>query len=187
MSSHKSECKCTRCAAIAAGLTPEEALKAHLDNLKDLIDRVGVAVVGVGKDVENGIPDYYYSIGLTQLGHPEVIIFGLPLQYGVPAVNRFFAELKNGLITSEPQVIRNWFNLPVHIINVDDDAAQYFGNQAYQYYLKEDPSLSPKFVQMVLTDNKGVAPWEDDFENHFAQPVLNLEIMGVEPTPRVLH
>lgn len=187
MSNHRPECKCARCAAIAAGKTPDEAFKAHLENLKDLIERIGVAVIGVGEDAENGIPAFYYSIGLTQLGHPEVIVFGLPLQYGTSTVNRFFVEVKNGEITSEPQVIRDWFNLPVHVINVDDDAARYFGNQAYQYYLNEDPTLTPRFVQLVVTDRNGVAPWEDDFENHFHQPVLNLEIMGEEPTPRVLH
>lgn len=189
MSSHKQECTCTRCAALAAGMSPEEAFKAHLDGLKSLIEKVGVAVIGVGEDVENGIPSFYYSVGLTQLGHPEVIIFGLPVKAGTQTINRYFYEVTNGLITDEPQAINNWFNLPVHVIEVDEDASQYFGQQAYQYYLRENPALTPKFVQIVLTDRHGVAPWDEDFENHFTQPVLNLAIMGndEEPEPRVLH
>lgn len=191
MSNHKPECACIRCAAIAAGMTPEEAYESHLNHLKKLIEKIGVAVIGVGEDPEHGIPAFYYSIGLTELGHPEVIVFSLPIKAATSTVNRYFFEVKNGTITDKPQVIEEWFNVPVHIIEVDDDAAKHFGNQAFQYYKHTNPALTPKFVQMVLTDRNGVAAWEPGYEDHFVQPILNLSLMGSnsdDTAPdRVLH
>lgn len=183
---HKFDPECAHCKNLAAGMSEEEAFNARLDDLKSIIERVGVAVIGVGEDRVLGIPAFFYSIGLTALGKPEVILFGLPTKFGMQTINRYFFEVRDGKITSEPQVLNEWFNLPVHVIKVDDEPAHVFGNQAYQFYQRENPALEPEFVQLVFTDRNGVAPWEDGFEAHFVQPVLAVE--PLQPVvPRVLH
>src|SRR5258706_12000334 len=54
----------------------EERLEALLDKVRDDIDRVGWSGIGVFPD-EPGGTQYTYTVGLTEVEHPELIMYGL--------------------------------------------------------------------------------------------------------------
>lgn len=170
---HKHDDKdCAHCAAIEAGMSPKEAHEQFLIQVTENIKKSGITVVGVPEDVQEGIPNFFYTIGFTELNMPEIVMFGLPVQYAMGCINGYFSEIVSGKREKKaaPFVIDDMFNLPIHVIDADETAAREYGCQAFYFY--EDKGILPKFVQWVFTDRNGVAPWSPAFEPHFSQPVL---------------
>uniref|UniRef100_A0AAU6W0A3 DUF4262 domain-containing protein n=1 Tax=Pseudomonas phage Nican01 TaxID=3138540 RepID=A0AAU6W0A3_9CAUD len=164
--------ECAHCAALASGMTQAEALIHGLQETKQMIEEMGIAVIGVGSDGMGSIP-FMYTIGFTNLGLPEVIIVaGIDPGMMTHFLNMYHAELLAGSKKAGPCIIDDYFNLPIAVIDCDDRVKE-FTVQADAYYeIVEENKLTPKFVQWVLSDRHGKFPWNGDFTAHFGQTLL---------------
>ncbi|ATW58062.1 hypothetical protein CNR34_00129 [Pseudomonas phage nickie] len=164
--------ECAHCAALASGMSEEEALVAGLLTTQQMIQAHGIAVMGVGPDPETGIPSFCYTTGFTSIGFPEVICFGVDPRVLTHVFNIYHAELLAG--SKQPGAgLIDYFELPIHAIECDFDNAKEFATQAVAYYeIVEDDKVTPNFVQWVLADMNGKMPWEPGFNPAFTQPLL---------------
>ena len=190
MSDHDHDQECAHCAAIAAGMTEEQAWEQGRKNIGKMIDDLGLAIVGIGSDGES--PSILHTIGFHGMGLPEVIMFGFPFDMGTHFLNLYHAELLAKSKQPGQSLITDYFNLPVQVIEADFEQAAEVAHQALDYYLHETDEVNPpKFVQWVFSDKNGKFPWEAGFDAHWIQPVI-----GDAPAPgknadhmaaRVLH
>lgn len=168
---HENDHECAHCAALASGMTETEALLAGLEDTETMIKDHGIAIVGVYPGEHS--PGFSYTIGFTNLGLPEVICFSVPFDHIMPALNRYHAELLAGSKPVGPCVIDDYFNLPLTVIEAEQNVVEEYVSQALAYYeIVEEGKMKPKFVQWVIPDKNGKFPWNGDFLTHFGQPVL---------------
>src|SRR5438445_2793259 len=72
---------------------PEDPVLAELHRL---IDEHGWAVRHVGAGTEPGQAAFSYTVGLTAMGHPEVIVTGLPFDHAHTFLNNIGADVRGG-------------------------------------------------------------------------------------------
>jgi len=154
------------------------------------IDRVGWHVVMIPE--EDGTPGWSFSVGLFKsFNHPEVVVFGLPLELSEQVINGIGADIQKGktfesgqeypeildgvLCTFRP-VVRRWYR-------------PFLGYAGWYYRGPEFPVL-----QCIWPDKQQHYPWHPKFKKAWlgAQPLLFeqepeparvvrlLESMGVE-------
>ncbi len=145
--------------------------KTLLTNAKFNIEKFGLQVIMVSSTAYS--PSFAYSVGLAETyKHPEVIIFGLPNDFGHEIINDVAEIIKKEEVFEVGKIYKNIFKngkaifLKVDNRNIDD----YFG-VALQYYQEN------KFdaIQLVWTDRNDTFPWEENFEEEFnyIQPLLD--------------
>lgn len=127
------------------------------------IKRDGWSVVGVMGAPNQ--PPFAYSVGATEtLKAPELLVFGLPAQYGAMAINLLQKQVQDSGIwlADEVKYLGEEFTFPVMIKDITVDAAKQWCLQALYHY--EDTPLEPTFQQIVLPDEKGLFPWEGGYD-----------------------
>ncbi|NEK95560.1 DUF4262 domain-containing protein [Modestobacter muralis] len=133
-------------------------------DLQRVVDRFGWAVLHGGGNP--GDPRWSTTVGLTALGHPEVIVLGLPFEAGEKYLNlvgeavrggaRFTPGVTTTALTDETS--------PVVFLQVDDDPRTSVAEQFYG---------SVEVLQLVWPDSTGKLPWEEGHRNPpSAQPLL---------------
>jgi hypothetical protein len=137
-----------------------------LAELLELIRRHGWAVRHVGAGSEPGQAAFSYTVGLTAMGHPEVVVTGLPFNHAQTFLNYIGADIRDGkqflagMLTedlTEP-------GTPVAFLGVDDSSGL---TAVEQVYGRVDA------VQMVWPDSDGHLPWAAGYKNPpNAQPLL---------------
>jgi hypothetical protein len=107
---------------------------------------------------------FAYTVGFTELGHPEILISGMR----GPVCHRFFWDLydaiKAGKRYKSGEVDTDLANLPTAFKTLNPSAAEEFCCQALFWY--EDKGKTPTFLQMVLPDKAGRFPWDAGFDAH---------------------
>ena len=133
-------------------------------DLQRVIDRFGWAVLHGGG--EPGDPRYSHTVGLTALGHPEVIVMGLPFEAGEKYLNlvgeavRAGARFAPGVTTTALTDASS----PVVFLQVDDDPRTSVAAQLYDRV---------EVLQLVWPDSTGKLPWEEGHRNPpGSQPLL---------------
>lgn len=145
--------------------SPQEIAEAIRANIVENVARYGMSVIGVMSD---GVkPSFSYTIGMTNIDEPELIVFGIPAGYASAFFNEYYAQLKSGARKSEVGVLTEFFNLPVYLVDAGYKATIEYTLQAEAYFGKP-----LKYRQVVLSDRNGKLPWEEGFESHFVQPLL---------------
>ena len=79
----------------------EENLIAMNRKIEHDIEKYGVCVIGVFPDVEKHKPGFSYTIGLSQLGFPEQLMFGLRPEIATHFFNTFVEDIRMGSITEQ--------------------------------------------------------------------------------------
>lgn len=125
------------------------------------IERLGFTAIGVG-DPEG---TFYYSIGLTELGHPEVLISGLSPKNCHGLLWEIFNQIKGGKKFAAGEVSDTIGNFPTAFRYLPDDKAKDFCCQALFYY--EEKGLTPTFLQLVIPDQKGILPWDAGYDAEY--------------------
>jgi hypothetical protein len=64
---------------------PNATRRDYLDHMLDLIARYGWAVQGVGRDGPH--PPWAYTVGLTEAGHPELVVTGISASRATDLLN----------------------------------------------------------------------------------------------------
>jgi Domain of unknown function (DUF4262) len=143
---------------------PEATKAARLAYVRGLLDEHPWVVIGV--EGEGIRPPYSYTVGLTELDLPELVITGLSKER---AANVLIAVAEQVLDIGAPTVgtrIRLPGKRPGEVVRVAEPgvhlevAAELFGDRM-------------SAVQLVYADFRGRWPWNKDFRNGRAgQPVL---------------
>jgi len=147
------------------------------DNLDDSdrkllsdIDRVGWHVVMIPE--EDGTPGWSFSVGLFKtFNHPEVVVFGLPLELSGEVINGIGADIQKGKVFESGQeypeilegvlctfrpVVQRWYR-------------PFLGYAGWYY-------RGPKFpvLQCIWPDKQQHYPWHPKFKKAWlgAQPLL---------------
>jgi hypothetical protein len=149
---------------------PGSSRADYLAHMRDVMDRCGWAVQGIERDGPH--PPWAYTVGLTRLGRPELVVTGMSLHRVTHLLNDMAAhalhadnpklgervELTGGPVIQMIQVAEPTAHL--HI------ATEIFG-----------PRIQA--LQVVHADDRGHWPWECGYRGvRGGQPVLGL----VDPT-----
>ncbi|MFQ1001344.1 DUF4262 domain-containing protein [Modestobacter sp. SSW1-42] len=139
-------------------------------DLQRVIDRFGWAVLHGGGNP--GDPRYSTTVGLTALGHPEVIVLGLPFEAGEKYLNLVGEAVRGGARFS-PGVATTALtdaSSPVVFLAVDGDPRTSVAEQFHG---------SIEVLQLVWPDSTGKLPWEEGHRNPpHAQPLLGPPPVG---------
>ncbi|GAA4514075.1 DUF4262 domain-containing protein [Actinoallomurus oryzae] len=161
-----SPCFCILCAPPAEGPAWEERDNRIAKNVTD----VGWHVMGVyGSDAP---ADWAYSIGLWHtLRNPEVCVFGLPVEVGMPVVNAAGSGIRDGL-PLEPDQLRDDVlnNYDVAVRPVHSSWYSDFFGAGIDFY--QAPPLP--MTQLFWPDKAGHFPWDEGAEDYCrtSQPLL---------------
>jgi Domain of unknown function (DUF4262) len=144
------------------------ALNASL--IQENIDEYGWHVVMVPED-DLG-PGFAYSIGLYKnWKHPEIIMFGLPIDILHRAINNAGEEVRLGKRFEDSDHSDEIFEgYPVAFRQVSPENYDEYLGQAIRYYGEE----SFPVLQGFWSDKRGHYPWDSDFSVEFRefQPAL---------------
>lgn len=135
----------------------------------------GWQVTGVlGREAEQG-PDFAYSIGLFHsLVHPEVILFGLPLETCMKAVNVIGIDVKAGKRYAADHIYSGILQQPHQCAFREVQPQHYRDHVGYALWFYEaDPF---PLLQCFWSDEEGRFPWDEGCSDYArdAQPLLYL-------------
>jgi hypothetical protein len=164
---------------VAADLAEDQAAEQVRRDLQRVIDRFGWAVLHGGGNP--GDPRHSSTVGLTALGHPEVIVMGLPFEAGEKYLNLVGEAVRAGarFAPGAATTALTDASSPVVFLEVDGDPRT---SVAEQFYGSVD------VLQLVWPDSTGKLPWEEGHRNPpSAQPLLGSAPSGgpaaTEPPP----
>jgi uncharacterized protein DUF4262 len=136
----------------------------YLASMARLADEYGWAVQGVGRDRHR--PPWAYTVGLTRLDLPELLITGLPLPRSAELLNRTAERLLCG----DPPEPGERMRL------VDGPLVEFVAVEHPDVHLLTAIALHGSAVrglQMVWADDRDQWPWERGFRGRRGgQPVL---------------
>lgn len=174
---HDGEHSCTICDGLAAGKTPDQIKAEMLASMKDMIANEGVAIHVV--DGGNEVSSFAFTVGMTELNLPEILLIGLSPQNAANGVYDYYKQIKDGSLSPDVRTIETLFNMPVEkcdVVDVDGIAAVndlcHFANS---YYEQEGKAV--KWQQLVLPDANGLFPWHMAFDHErmdHCQPIFGL-------------
>jgi hypothetical protein len=145
---------------------PEDDGARHLAELRGVIDRFGWAVLHDAGDRSSGTPRLSYTVGLTALGHPELVTVGLPFE----AAEKFL-----NLVGESVRAADHWehgtttdrftdADSPVVFLRAEDTSRL---TAVAEVYGQVDA------VQLVWPDSTGKLPWAEGHRNPpHVQPLL---------------
>jgi hypothetical protein len=137
-----------------------------LTELHGLITEYGWAVRHVGAGTEPGHAAFSYTVGLTAMGHAEVIVTGLPFEHAQTFLNNIGADVRTGTQFRPGLVTEDLTGpgFPVAFIAVEDASGLTAVDQVYG---------TVTAIQMVWPDSAGHLPWIPGYRNApDAQPLL---------------
>lgn len=134
--------------------------------LEQLIEKYGWAVQHVEGGEWPSEPPMSYTVGLTMLGHAELVLLGLPAESSMPYLSAVVEQVRNGVSFKAGQLTRipRRTGTPVAFIQVEDDTQ-----------LTAIPMLYDHFscLQLVWCDSRGRFPWDQAWANAIEdQPFL---------------
>lgn len=136
----------------------------------------GWQITGVlAREADRGA-DFAYSIGFFHtMGHPEVILFGLPLDTCMRAVNVIGIDVQNGMRFVPGRVYDGILQKPHRCCFKEIDRRHHGDYVGYALWFYEaDPF---PLLQCVWSDQRGRFPWEEGCSDYcrLAQPLLFLK------------
>lgn len=134
------------------------------NQLLALIDEYGWAVRHVGAGEEE--PAFSYTVGLTVMAHPEIVMEGLPFEAAQAFLNMMGEDVKAGKRYSSGVMVSDLTEppAPIAFIPVTNTTKLTAAVQAFG---------EVQAVQAVWSDSTGRLPWEPAYRNPAdAQPLL---------------
>lgn len=135
----------------------------------------GWQITGVMAREQDRGPDFAYSIGFFHsMGHPEVILFGLPLDTCMKAVNVIGLDIKNGMRFADLKVYADILKMP-HLCCFREVSPHHYRDYiGYALWFYESDPFP--LLQCVWSDENGHFPWHEECADYCrdAQPQLYL-------------
>lgn len=110
-----------------------------------------------------------HTVGLTELGHPEIFISGLHGEYCHGVFWNACYAIRTGRSFKAGQEDNTLGQMTCAFKTLSPAAAEEFCWQAQEFYA--GTGKTPTFVQLVMPDKQGHLPW---------QPGYNAELMKVQ-------
>lgn len=141
-----------------------------VQQIKQIVEEYGWYVALF--EAEDSLPSFGYTIGLRKnFKHPEIIMFGLPVDVMGALLNLAGDKAKAGEVIKEDVLYEDMLtDLPVAFKGVHpDNMPDYFGYGMDFYEHKAFPAL-----QLFWPDEQGAFPWENHFNKDLFlyQPLL---------------
>jgi hypothetical protein len=137
------------------------------------IQRVGWHVTGVFAQTGEKGPDWAFSIGLFHsFAHPEVLVFGLPLDRCMSVVNVMGQEIRAGKRYEPEQPYADILQDPYRCVFRHVDRNHYRSYVGYGLWFYEDDPFP--LMQCFWPDKESHFPWDrgcDDYVRD-VQPLL---------------
>lgn len=110
-------------------------------------------------------PPFAYTVGLTALGHPEIIVYGLPTAVAGHILNSLGERIQRGQTFAPGQIDhRTTRDLPATFVEATDVGDLVVVSQVY-------PSVEA--IQVVWADPDGRFPWDDGYDGErYPQPMM---------------
>lgn len=137
------------------------------------IEQYGVHLTGVGPS-EDGEPTFTYTTGLTAHDHPELAIWGLPMQVAASLLNTLSSTvIDNGATYGHGDTIHHLVNgYPVRLVRIEDTTRDL--TISNRFYGLPAPITA---LQLVYPDKNGLMPWEP------GSALATLPLYGPVPDP----
>jgi hypothetical protein len=162
----------------------DDGLDDHDRKLLSDVDRVGWHLVMIPEEDE--APGWAFSVGLFKsFGHPEVVVFGLPLELGGRVVNGIGAHIKAGSVfAAESEYPGILEGVLCTFRPVDRRWYRPFIGYATWYYRDGDFPV----LQCLWPDKQQRYPWDAGFKPAWlwAQPLLYETESGPARAERLL-
>lgn len=130
--------------------------------LRDRISRKQWTVLQVLPDKTG--PVFYYTVGLTARGLPELVLFGLDCATGKKALENIAGMLVNGVRPEDGILLHDVLqNVPVALRDIPSIKAQ-----THMRYASEFFPDGVRGMQVIWPDTAGVFPWQRDFDRSMA-------------------
>lgn len=147
---HKKGCLC--CA---------EGRNEFLFKLEEAILQQGNAIIQTETDYQGRMVTLVYSIGLSDIGLPEIVTFGLPAAVATHIINDAAKLLREGKLALDTP-IDNISTLPLVFKAVTPENAAEYIIQANHRLNRQLPA-----IQMIWPDKESRFPWEKEFDKNF--------------------
>jgi len=154
-------------------LEKHQGLSAPDEKTLSDIKRVGWHVVKVFAQPGEDGPEWAFSIGLFHtFQHPEVIVFGLPLEVCAGVINNIGQNVKAGQRYSSGELYADILQDPYKCAFRMVPQAQYTDYVGYALWFYEDDPFP--LTQCFWPDKSGLYPWDDSCDHcvRNAQPLL---------------
>ena len=150
--------------------SPQEIARRIQATIHQNVEQHGLHIQYVFAD-EN-TPSFIYTIGMTNLGAPELIMFGLPPEAVHDAINQFFQEISLQARPKDEKSISDLWSVTMLLEEVDACVASEYTIQCEQYF--QGTGKRPKYKQMVWPDEAGKYPNQKGFNKKFedVQPFI---------------
>lgn len=147
----------------------------RLAEIREDIATFGWSGLSVGE--REGCPAFEYTVGLRQLGHPELIVFGLSpnVRHGLLSKSIRCLEAGRGFRHGE----RRTDIVPGSEFAVRRVHERHFADHVgYAMWYQRDSALPGELevLQVVWPDEAGLFPWERGFDQRFAREQPDLSI-----------
>ena len=136
--------------------------------LADLIDQYGWAVRHVVRAPDDESAHLSYTVGLTGMDHPEVVVQGLPPDAANAFLNDVGQQVRDGVRFEAGQVTTDLTDdeRPMAFLAVEDADELTVAGQMYG---------AVQALQLVWTDSAGVFPWQLGYDlEPDRQPLLGM-------------
>lgn len=131
------------------------------DFIVNLVNQGHHAVIAVHGDQYS----FAYTIGLTEVNLPELIIFGPSAQAAHMLLNITAHLMRENGEFVDGQTSDDIANLVTGFKTVTNEAVKQYACQALFFY--EDKIKQPRFLQVVIPDRAGKLPWKRGFDSQY--------------------
>lgn len=119
----------------------------------------GWQITGVLAREQGKGPDFAYSIGLFHsFGHPEIILFGLPIDVCMRAVNVIGMDVNKGMLFEAGAVYDRILSSPHVCCFREVDSRHYQEHVGYALWFYESDPFP--MMQCFWSDEQGRFPWD---------------------------
>lgn len=142
-------------------------MAAFLEKLESHIAAVGHGVIGTGIEIDGRRVSTSYTVGLSDNGLPELVVFGIPAEIAKQILNRAADRLRAGKLQRNVP-LDQIATLPLVFKDVPASLASDYVHVANRRAGREVPA-----IQMVWPDSAGKFPWDESFD---------AAMKGIQPT-----
>lgn len=135
--------------------------------IRDRVEKFGLAIQFAFPTEEGQGPRFAYTIGMTDIGHPELLVIGLPDELAGLVFNQVHDELRTGQRSGTELVIEKILSVPLQVHATDPGKSSTYTIQGDEYYRIR--GLKPVYSQLIWPDPAGVYPHQDGFDEDMRQ------------------
>lgn len=149
------------CRECHAGSDPLDEIR---NQVEEIVSRSGHAVILVtpGEDM----PGHVYTVGLGDVGWPEIVLTGLYTDQGRATVNLVIDWLRRqDLRPADGMIVQDAVNIPLRFQGIDRADAYRFAKVAAERHIrKKRPHREFKIIQLMWPDRNGIFPDHDQYD-----------------------